>query len=190
MLHDRTDYTKNTHDGFTLFEMAITVGILSIILSIAMTSSFSAVSSTGLRTADNILVQTMRRAQTLSQQNAHEADTSTGQWGVYICEGDGNTDCDPEFPKAAVVLFEGDDFQSIADSNYQAFEINPNITMSGALYYKMIDKHGKGGGTKKGLVFSRFLGDPVEGQFSGAIILQMGTISRSVNVNGKGVVER
>jgi prepilin-type N-terminal cleavage/methylation domain-containing protein len=185
-------HTCTRRPAFTLLEVSLVVGVLSVLLGMALVTSFSAISTTSLRSADTILVQALRRAQTLSQQSTKESSGGTGQWGVYICEGTPPPAECTTATHAAIILFEGgspsaNGFTSRVSANDQIFEINPTITFTGALYHKM---RATSGGLKKGLTFTQFKGDPVESRFSGAIILQIGPNSRIITVNGKGVVER
>jgi prepilin-type N-terminal cleavage/methylation domain-containing protein len=166
--------------GFTLLEIALTIGILTIILALTLTVSMNAVGRSALQSAENVLVQTLRRAQTLAQQNVQESS-----WGVYICPGavPPPTGCD-DSPSSVILYGRAG---STAYTNYsgatdQSFEINRTITVSGTLYNLMI-------ATQKGLTFARLTGEPAESGFAGTIVLTMNDASRTITVTAKGVVE-
>jgi prepilin-type N-terminal cleavage/methylation domain-containing protein len=173
---------KEQRPGFTILEIAIVITILSILLTMTLFVSFDAISRTGLRSAENVVVQMMRRAQTQSQNNV-----SGSQWGVYICEGNPvQSACSG---KAAIVTYERDEFDT-QDADDSVFEINPNIVFTGTLYDKIRNSTEGGGSDDKGITFTRFTGDPLKPTFSGTIIMTLNDEVRTVSVNGKGIVER
>ena len=167
----------NERSGFTLMEVSLTVGILVILLTITLSISQNALRRSGLRMAENVIIQTLRRAQVLSQNNVDGF-----QWGVYICSGEpvamGCTG------RASIVLYKRDDFENqIADD--QTFEINPNIEFKGDLFFLMTDNDSTP--PRKGVTFQRFTGEPT---FDGSITFEVGSEIRKVTMNNKGVVER
>jgi type II secretory pathway pseudopilin PulG len=154
-------YKRN---GFTLFEVALTIGILSIMLSLSLVIASGAVQRASLRSAENTVIQAFRRAQTLSQ-NA----IGGSQYGVFLQTG-------------SVVVFSGATFANRKGTD-QIYEINENIAIDGGLYLKMKN-------VNTGLVFERLTGNPSPSSFSGAIILRMGDETKNIHMNGKGVIER
>ena len=169
----------NERSGFTLMEISLTVGILVILLTVTLSISQNALRRSGLRTAENVIIQTLRRAQVLSQNNVDGF-----QWGVYICSGEPVvTEC---IGRASIVLYKRDEFVSqIADD--QTFEINPNIVFSGDLFALMIYDDPDKTDDPKGVTFQRFTGEPT---FDGSITFEVGSEIRKVTMNNKGVVER
>ena len=173
---------KEHHPGFTLLEVTLVVGILAIMLSLTLVVSFNAITSTSLRAAENLLVQTMRRAQTLSQNNINGS-----QWGVYICDAkrlDEGTECDLT-ESTAIVLYERDTFTELVADD-QLYEFNPQIVFSdppSPLYDLM------SGGGFPGLTFERFTGDPLDPDFIGQIVMTRNAESRVVTVNERGIVD-
>ena len=164
----------NERSGFTLMEVSLTVGILVILLTVTLSISQNVLRRSGLRMAENVIIQTLRRAQVLSQNNVDGS-----RWGVYICSGEPvATGCTG---RASIVLYKRDDFENqIADD--QTFEINPNIEFKGSLFDLM-----KGDTPPKGITFQRFTGEPT---FDGSITFEVGSEIRKVTMNNKGVVER
>lgn len=157
---------RRTRPGFTLVELFLTITIFSILLTITLAISFNAIARMNLRSSQTALIQLLRRAQTQSQQNIRGK-----QWGLQV-----------DAPSRSIVLFSGNTYTT-QDSIVAVFPVNENIVFSGTLYNKISQS------PAKGLVFKRFTGDPVEKSFSGTIILKMFGNTRSVTVNGKGVVE-
>ena len=155
-----------TRPGFTLLEVSLVIGVLAVILTMTLAVSKSAIGRAGLRAAENIVVQGIRRAQTMSQNNV-----GGSTYGVYINEG---TD---------VVVFSGATYATRSSAHDQEFEINENITFSGTLYDKMTTG-------SNGIVFERLTGDPTPANYSGTIILTLIEETKTLTVNGKGVIER
>lgn len=174
--------------GFTLLELALTIGILTFLLALTLSVSTNAIGRSALQSAENVLVQTLRRAQTLAQQNAQQ-NAQESYWGVYICPGVSlGAGC--AAAPASVILYRRippantfTTFSPTSPTNDQAFEINAGITVTGTLYTLMTQA------PQKGLTFAPLTGEPVESGFHGTIVLTSGGESRTVTVSQKGVVE-
>ena len=168
--------------GFTLLEVTLVIGILTIMLGATMAVSYNALVSTSLRAAENILVQTIRRAQTMSQNNVDGK-----QWGIYICDTASlvsDQECDTT-SATAVVLYGrigNNVFGALDIDTDQLFEVNAQIVFSGDLFVEMKN-------ADKGLTFKRASGDPVDTDLNGDIIMTRTPEFRTVNVNIRGVVE-
>jgi len=159
--------TRIGRPGFTLLEFFLAIAIFSVLITLSIVVSFNAIARTNLRTSQNTLSQMIRRAQTQSQQNAEGK-----QWGVHVDDA-ANT----------ILLFSGNNYTT-RDEITASFEVNENIEFSGTLYEKIISP------PAKGLVFKRFSGDPLEPRFSGSVVLEMLGATRSISVNGRGVVQK
>jgi prepilin-type N-terminal cleavage/methylation domain-containing protein len=171
---------KNTRPGFTLLEVTLVIGILAIMLSLTLVISYNAITSSSLRAAENILVQMIRRAQTLSQNNIDGS-----QWGVYICDAASlSVECSSA-PEVGIVLYSRATFTAFNAATDQLFEFNPQIVLSGSLYDSM-----SANPSYKGITFAKFTGDPVEsGWFPGTIIMTRNEEARSLTINIRGVVD-
>lgn len=99
--------------GFTLLEVLLSIAIIGILAGISMPIYQSFQVKNDLDVAVNTIVQTLRRAQLLSQ--AVDGDSS---WGVYMQNG-------------SITLFQGADYSS-HDSNFdEVFDVPTSITFSG-----------------------------------------------------------
>ncbi|MEK7137406.1 MAG: prepilin-type N-terminal cleavage/methylation domain-containing protein [Patescibacteria group bacterium] len=174
--------------GFTLLEIALTIGILTILLALTLTVSMNAIGRSALQSAENVLVQTLRRAQTLSQQNVQELN-----WGVYLCPSVTTPGC--ASAPSSVILFQRTPpatFGAYNAGTDQSFEISSTITVSGTLYTQMTVTDSTVtplSPPPEGLVFQRLLGKPFDPTFYGTIVLSMNDESRTITVTAKGVVE-
>jgi prepilin-type N-terminal cleavage/methylation domain-containing protein len=157
--------------GMTLLEVLIVVSLISVLLTISIAIAYNSIGRSNLRSGVTTVIQSIRRAQTLSQNNV-----DAKQWGIQILEG------------TSVVIFSGSNYstRNVADDN--VYFINDNITFSGVLYDKMTATPPNPDGA--GLVFVQLTGATSPSDFSGSIVLTMANESQSVTVNGLGVVER
>lgn len=173
--------------AFTLIEIVLVIGILAFLLFLVLFITTSAIGRGALQGAENILVQSLRRAQTLSQQNVDGA-----VWGVYICPGQPvPVECGVG-SYSSVILFRRttqNRFGTFDTANDQVFEINNRIIFSGTLYTTM-QENAVGGG-KKGLAFTKLAGEPAcDGSAcSGTIISTVDNGQRQITVSTKGVIE-
>ncbi len=99
--------------GFTLLEVLLAVAILALITGIGLPIFRSWQVSNDLDVAATITVQSLRRAQFLSQ--AVDSDQS---WGVRIEPGQ-------------VIIFQGNSFATRNASKDESFNISGHITASG-----------------------------------------------------------
>ncbi|PKL72750.1 hypothetical protein CVV26_00625 [Candidatus Kuenenbacteria bacterium HGW-Kuenenbacteria-1] len=106
-------YQLKTSQGFTLLEAMLSVALITIIAGISFPISQSFQNKNNLDVATNEIVQTLRRAQVLSQ--AINGDIS---WGMHITIGN-------------ITLFKGESY-AIRDIAFdEVFEIPTNIIQSG-----------------------------------------------------------
>lgn len=104
---------KGYHKGFTLFEVLLSITIIALVAGISVPVYQSFQVRNDLNIAASTVVQTLRRAQVLSQ--AVDGDMS---WGVYSGNG-------------AITLFKGGSYIT-RDSNFdESFAVPTNITPSG-----------------------------------------------------------
>src|SRR3989344_643600 len=113
--------------GFTILEMTLVIGILVILVALTMVLSVNAIGRSSLTSAESVIVQTMRRAHTLAQNNVENS-----QWGIYLCPGPTvPTECATTPPAAAahpsVILFKRSAFTAYNAVTDQAFEIHPDL---------------------------------------------------------------
>lgn len=99
--------------GFTLIEILLVVALIALVSSIGIPVSQHFNVGNDLIVARNTIVQTLRRAQLLSQA----VDSDMG-WGVHI-------------ENHNIVLFAGDNYSSRNIAFDEEFEISRSITFSG-----------------------------------------------------------
>lgn len=170
--------------GFTLIELVLVIGILGFLLFLVLLITTQAIGRDALQSAESVLVQSMRRAQTLAQQNVQGS-----LWGIYICPGQTvPPECGSIRP--SIVLFKRASFVTFAfdATQDQVFEVNPRITFTGTLYDFMTRTSPSP--AKPGLVFAQLTGEPTPSTFAGTIILTMDDSAQIVTVSSKGVVEQ
>src|SRR3989344_1349092 len=112
--------------GFTILEITLVMGILAVLIALTMIVSVNAIGRSSLQTTKNLIVQTLRRAQTLSQNNVQAT-----QWGVYICAGPAvPAECGSINP--SIILFKDTlgVFGSYDAVNDQVFELNKDMVFS------------------------------------------------------------
>jgi len=110
-----SEKVKNRHakNGFTIIELLLSISIIVILSGILIPVSRSFQLLNDLDVAVNTVVQTLRRAQILSQ--SMDGDNS---WGVYIQSGD-------------ITLFQGISYVSRDSSFDEVFHLASVITVSG-----------------------------------------------------------
>ena len=152
-------------------EVMLVIGLLSVLLTIAIAIAFNSIGRSNLRSASTTIIQSVRRAQTLSQNNVDNK-----QWGIQIIEG------------SSVVIFSGTNYSTRNTADDNVYLINDNITFSGTLYDKMVQTPPNPDGA--GLAFLQLTGETTPSDFSGTIILTMSEENQSITVNGVGMAER
>jgi len=158
--------------AFTILEITLVLGILVILIALTIVLSVNAIGRSSLQSTENLLVQTLRRAQSLAQNNVQGSP-----WGVYICTGPTpGTGC----TTVSVVLFQGTTFDTFNPSTDQAFELNAQVTFAGGLYTSMI------AGSRPGIAFEQITGEP---SLNGVIEFALNGEDRRVTVSSKGLVE-
>ncbi len=99
--------------GFTIIEMLIVMAIISAVASLSSPFILAYMNRNDLDVAVNTLVQTGRRAQTMS--TGVESDS---QWGVQVGGG-------------KITLFKGGSYSGRDSSFDENYDISPNISLSG-----------------------------------------------------------
>lgn len=138
--------------GFTLLELLLSIAIIGILAGLSLPVSRTMLIKNDLDIATSNTVQTLRRAQVLSQ--AADGDTT---WGVKIQSG-------------SIVLFQGASYASRDSAYDETFDVPTSITPSGI----------------SETVFTKLSGNP---QTTGTITLSTETDTKSITLNGKGMVE-
>lgn len=145
------NFKKRKKNGFTLTELLVVLGIITLMLGISTIAYKSFQFKTDIDSAQNTVVQSLRRTQILAQGMKGDSN-----WGVYIQSG-------------SATIFKGDDYAGRDMGADEIIEISNRINL-GATYE---------------VVFSKFIGEP---NWTGDVVLSSGDLSRTVNVNNKGVV--
>ena len=166
--------------------MTLVIGIVGILLILSLAAATNAMGRSALRSAETVLVQTLRRAQILAQTNVGGA-----RWGIYICVKPSTAECvsgGTEAP-ASVILFKRSAFVTWDKAADEVFEVNAKIVFTDStdplnLYHAMKTGH-------KGLAFTQIAGEPRcdTSACAGDIILSLNNEQRKMTVNAKGVVE-
>jgi len=99
--------------GFTLLEMALTIAVIAILSGISAPIFMSFVGRNDLNVTTNVVVQSLRRAQSLSLSME-----SNQSWGVYL-------------ESKKVTIFKGLNYVSRDASFDEIFDIAPTISFSG-----------------------------------------------------------
>src|SRR3989344_3229195 len=142
--------------GFTILEITLVMGILAVLIALTMIVSVNAIGRSSLQTTKNLIVQTLRRAQTLAQNNVQAT-----QWGVYICAGPVvPAECGTLNP--SVVLFKRGVFGAYNAADDQPFELHKDTAFAGDLYAGMTTTG------KPGVAFLQITGKPT---LTGTLIL-------------------
>ncbi len=167
---------KDHRSGFTILEITLVLGILSVLISLTMIVSVNAIGRSSLQTTKNLIVQTLRRAQTLAQNNVQAT-----QWGVYICAGPTvPAECGSVSPSVILFRDANGEFGSYDAVNDQVFELNKEIVFTGDLYTGMTAVG------KPGVAFRQITGAP---SINGTLTLSLHGEQRDIAINGKGLVE-
>ena len=161
---------KDQRKGYSLLELSLAVGIMSLIAIVSIAISSMAIERNRLRSVESSVVQAMRRAQ---KRALHNVDGS--QWGVYFCMPSETPECDGVLIPSAIIFKRGSYGALNADD--ELYETSENITFSGDVYDDTI------GGT--GLVFDQVTGIPNE---PGSFVLTSQNTSTIITVNEKGIV--
>lgn len=107
----KTKYKKNS--GFTLLEMLLSVSILALLAVIATPVYQSFQVRNDLEIAKNVAIESLRRAQTLSQSGVGDS-----AWGVYFSSGD-------------ITIFKGPTFATRSLGFDELFDVPASISGSG-----------------------------------------------------------
>jgi type II secretory pathway pseudopilin PulG len=107
---------SHTHEtkGFSILEALLSVAIIVIIAAIMVPIYYSTQSRNDLEVAANAVVQSLRRAQALS-----EASQNDGTWGVSVATG-------------SITLFKGTTYAARDTAYDEISDMAGNITYSGA----------------------------------------------------------
>jgi prepilin-type N-terminal cleavage/methylation domain-containing protein len=101
------------HQGFTLIEILLVVGLMTIIMGLTLPISASLIQQNNSENAQESFSTALRTAQTYSRNNHHDDN-----WSVKI-----NT--------SEVVIFKGNDYINRDQSYDEKFPISQSVTKSG-----------------------------------------------------------
>lgn len=108
---------KHKYYGFTLIELILSVGVLSIILMIAVPLTQRYVIRNDMEVLSNIIVQDLYRAQNLARSGENDAN-----WGVYVQNG-------------SVTVFQGDSYAARNQVKDETYSFASSIVVSGQNEY-------------------------------------------------------
>lgn len=112
--------TKNywqPKSGFTLIELMLSVGIISILLMFATPVIQRYVLRNDMDVISNVITQDLYRAQSLAR-----AGENDGNWGVYIQSG-------------SIVIFQGNSYAARVSAKDEVYPFNSSITFTGTNEY-------------------------------------------------------
>jgi len=110
---NRQYFLKNFNNGFTVFELMLVIALIGILAGISVPAYQSLQINNNLNMAANIIVQSLRQAQTLAR--GVDGDDS---WGGYIQSG-------------KIVIFKGGSFTGRDSEFDKSFEFPLSIISSG-----------------------------------------------------------
>jgi prepilin-type N-terminal cleavage/methylation domain-containing protein len=103
--------------GFTLIELILSVGVLSILLMISIPLTQRYVTRNNVDVLSNVVVQDLYRAQNLARSGENN-----GNWGVQIQSG-------------VVTVFQGDSYVSRNQPKDETYSFASSITITGQNEY-------------------------------------------------------
>lgn len=109
-------YRRNLQ-GFTLIELILSVGILSIVLMISIPLTQRYITRNNIDVVANIIVQDSYRAQNLARSGENG-----GNWGVRV-------------QNSSVTVFQGDSYASRNQAKDESYSFSSNIIVSGQNEY-------------------------------------------------------
>lgn len=109
--------TPKLKRGFTLIELVLSVGVISILLMISVPVLQRYIVKNDMDVITNVVVQDMYRAQNLAR-----AGENNGNWGVYIQSGN-------------ITLFQGTSYSARNQGKDEIYTIPNSIVVSGQNEY-------------------------------------------------------
>jgi len=115
MLGLRSNKTKPS--GFTLIELMLTVGVISILLMITVPVMQRYLARNDMDVLSSVIVQDLYRAQSLAR-----AGENNGNWGVYVQSG-------------SITLFQGAAYTTRNQAKDEVYTISPSTVITGKNEY-------------------------------------------------------
>lgn len=106
--------SSKTNSGFTIIEVLIVIAVITILSAAALPVSYNFLNKNDLNLTAQKIVQTMRRAQFLSQAN-----DSDSAWGVHVQAGE-------------VTVFKGESYAARDSGRDEIYTFPVNETISGS----------------------------------------------------------
>ncbi len=114
---DSTRSHGSYYSGFTLIELMLTVGILSILLMISAPVIGRYVLRNDVDVVSNIITQDLYRAQSLARNGEND-----GKWGVYVQNG-------------SITVFQGNSYATRNTARDEVYTFSSSITFTGQKEY-------------------------------------------------------
>jgi prepilin-type N-terminal cleavage/methylation domain-containing protein len=114
---DANNTYNHTYTGFTLIELILSVGVISILLTISVPILQRYLVNNDMTVITNVIVQDIYRAQNLAR-----AGENGGSWGVYIQTG-------------SITVFQGTNYASRNQSKDEVYTIPSSINVTGQNEY-------------------------------------------------------
>ena len=108
---------RHKHTGFTLIELILSVGVLSILLMIMVPLTQRYITRNNIDVSANVVVQDLYRAQHLARSGENN-----GNWGVRVQSG-------------VVTVFQGDSYASRNQSKDETYSFATSIVVTGQNEY-------------------------------------------------------
>lgn len=108
---------KSNLTGFTLIELMLTVGVISILLMVTVPVMQRYLVRNDMDVLSSVIVQDLYRSQSLAR-----AGENNGSWGVYVQNG-------------GITVFQGSSYASRNQAKDEVYTMSPSVVVSGKNEY-------------------------------------------------------